>query len=405
MTIHLQSGNTFPLRIKSTPFETFFPNAQWVGDGSSITIELQHQPHTFNLELMMDPYSGAFAGAALTDQEDSAAVVGAVQDAKGTTGKEPLAVLLDNKPSNHTEEVDAELGDALRIRATSGRAQNKAHCEGAFGLFQQTVPALVVNGTDPRSLAGAVLLLVVMTFARAINNRPRRDRGGRSRVELHAEAPTPEQIEQARTALKERCRRQQLAQKTLEARQDPAVRELLDRTFARLTLLDPERSVRIAIARYPLDAIVDGVAIFEGKRAARTLPPTADARYLLGIVRNLADEDEGVHVTEALLRERMEMRDRMLADLQRCRDSIVREGRAANDVVKDLTNRALDAQRTIDRRFWLLSVADFIVAQPACDRAPLVRQLSGHIHATYRLSTRDRSAAVRFVVDRVVDIR
>lgn len=400
-----RAGRSPDERALRDAFETFFPNAQWVGDGSPITIELQHQRHTFNLELMMDPHSGAFAGMALTDEEDGAAVVEAVRDARQATGKDPIAVLLDNRPSNHTPEVDAGLGDAMRIRATPGRAQNKAHCEGAFGLFQQTVPALVVNGSDPRGLAHAILLLVVMTFARAVNHRPRRDRDGRSRVELHAEVPTPEQIEQARAALKERCRRQQLARRTLEARQDPAVRELLDRTFARLDLLDPERSVRIAIAGHPLDAIVDGIAIFDGKRAARTLPPTADARYLLGIVRNLAAADEGVHVTEALLRERMEMRDRMLVDLLRCRDGIMREGRPAADVVRDLTNRALDAQRTIDRRFWLLTVADFIVVQPAADQATLVMQLSGHIHATYRLSPHDRSAAVRFVVDRVIDIR
>jgi len=49
------------------------------------------------------------------------------------------------------------------------------------------------------------------------------------------------------------------------------VRAYLDRSFERLALLDPERNLRIAIARYPLDAIVDGVAIFEGKRAAGTI--------------------------------------------------------------------------------------------------------------------------------------
>ena len=33
-------------------------------------------------------------------------------------------------------EVDAALGDVTeRIRATPFRPQNKAHCEGAFGLF------------------------------------------------------------------------------------------------------------------------------------------------------------------------------------------------------------------------------------------------------------------------------
>jgi len=59
-----------------------------------------------------------------------------------------------------------------------------------------------------------------------------------------------------------------------------------------------------SIARYPLDVIVDGLAIFTGKRRVGTLPPGADARYLLGIVRNLGDEPEGIAITEELLHAR-----------------------------------------------------------------------------------------------------
>jgi hypothetical protein len=66
--------------------------------------------------------------------------------------------------------------------------------------------------------------------------------------------------------------------------------------FERLELLDPERYIRLAIGRYPLDAIVDAIAIFEGKRLARTLPEGADARYLLGIVRNVAAKHEGEQI-------------------------------------------------------------------------------------------------------------
>src|SRR5262249_50017538 len=152
-------------------------------------------------------------------------------------------------------------------------------------------------------------------------HRPRNDRGGRSRVELYRHEPTAEQIDKARAALKERCRKQQLARATARARQDPHVRALLDEAFKRLVLLDPEHHIRIAIARYPMDIIVDGIAIFEAKRQVNRLPEGVDARYLLGIIRNLADAREGVAIAEALLRARLDARDRMLAPLVQARDA------------------------------------------------------------------------------------
>jgi transposase InsO family protein len=212
-------------------FEVFFPNAQWVGDGSQISIDVCDATYVFNLELLVDPYSDAFVGASLGDQEDSDAVALAIADAKATTGVEPplpLSVLLDNKSSNHTPEVDQALDGAERLRATPGRPQNKAHIERGFGLLAQTAPPLVVEGADPRRLARSILQLVLTTFFRAVNHRPRKDRGGRSRVEIQGETPTAEQIEEARKALHERCRRQELARQTLEARQNPETRRYLD---------------------------------------------------------------------------------------------------------------------------------------------------------------------------------
>jgi hypothetical protein len=72
----------------------------------------------------------------------------------------------------------------MRIDATPSRAQNKAHVEGAFGLFAQKVPRLEVDTTDSRALARSILWLVATTFFRALNRAPRRDRAGRSRAEL-----------------------------------------------------------------------------------------------------------------------------------------------------------------------------------------------------------------------------
>ena len=402
-----REGRSPDERALRDAFEVFFPNAQWVGDGSQVALELSGARHVFNLELLVDSYSGAFVGASLGDQEDSEAVALAMADAKATTNAAPplpIAVLLDNKPSNHTPEVDRALDGSERIRATPERPQNKAHIEGGFGLFKQTAPLLLVEGEDSRSLARSILRLVITTFFRTLNHRPRKDRDGRSRVTIHGETPTTEQIAEARKALAERCRRQELARQTLEARQDPEVRAYLDRSFDRLALLDPERSVRIAIARYPLDAIVDGVAIFDGKRAAGTIAADTDARYLLGIIRNIAAQNEGQRICEALLRERMAQRDRMLASLQTERERIEQIVPAVGDRLKAFADRACEIDAVLDRRFWLLVLVDTLCAQPRSEHASLTENLSRRIHATFRITPRERAEAVRFIADRVVPL-
>ncbi len=386
-------------------FETFFPGAQWVGDGTAIDVHIGEQRFGFNLELMVDAHSDAAVGVSTRDEEDSKAVVEAFDDGVRTAGAPPLAVLLDNRSSNLTPEVDQGLGSAVRMAATKGRAQNKAHVEGAFGLFSQVMPLIAITATSTKEMARQILMLVVQTWGRTLNHRPRKDRKGRSRVQIYTtETPTPEQVEQARAALQERCRQQDLARETIEARQDPVRRSLLDDAFVRLALPDPEGNIRAAIARYSLDDILAGVATFEGKRDADTLPDGATGRYLLGIVRNIAQKDEGLRITEALLRARLEARDRLLLPLQKSRDTLMQNIADPMQRLKALADLALDADRLVDRIFWLDALADHIRRQPESRHAALLRFVSQRTHATFAVDYRDRQAAVRFLCAEVIPL-
>lgn len=294
----------------------FFSGAQWFADGSPISLVINGKTFTFNWELVVDASSGALVGASLRDAEDAQAVTEAFQDGVATTGAPPLALSTDNGTANASAEVAAALGDTLHLRATPGRPQNDAPVEGAFGLFQQTAPPLVLRGDTDKALAAAILVLVLTVWARAVNHRPRDDRRGRTRVQLYRdEQPTDAQIAAAKAALEERRRRQERAHRTRQARLDPVVRALLDDAFARLGLDDPTGHVRDAIAGYPLDAVLAGLATFDGKRAAGTLPPEVGPRYLLGIVRNIAQQDEGLAIADALWRTRLDARDRALLAL------------------------------------------------------------------------------------------
>ncbi len=393
-------------------FETFFAGAQWVGDGSPVTVRLtldgKDYQFGFNLELMTDPHTGAFVGISVRDEEDGLAVSEAFSDGVETTSTPPHALLLDNRPSNFTDEVGQAIGETQRIRATRGRAQNKAHVEGAFGLFKSTAPPLDISADTPHELASRVLELIVQTWARTLNHKPRKDRGGLSRVELYNQAgPTPEEVEQARQALEQRRRKQERAAETRRARQDPIARKLLDATFTRLALLDPDTNIRSAIARYPLDAIIAGVATFEGKRDAGTLPAGVDARYLRGIVRNIAQQDEGVRISELLLQRRLDARDFALVSLKSERDHIMDSNPDVRGRVESFIKNALRADRTIDYLFWLAATASTIGAIENTDseRYELFRAATRRIHAAFRLTYERRLSAVRWLARQAVIIQ
>lgn len=382
-------------------FVTFFPGAQWIGDGMQVPVEVNHQRFRFNLELDVDGYSAALVGADVGAEEDGAAVVGALRDGVRTTGAPPLALLLDNRESNHTDEVDAALGDdTMKIRATLGRAQNKAHVEGAFGLFAQTAPPLRLAAETPDEFARQALVLAVTIWARTLNHKPRNDRGGRSRAELYRDdKPTADQVAAAKQALEARRRQQEKAHETLRAREDPIVRAVLDREFERLGLVDPDGNTKRAIARYPLDAVLPGIAIFEGKRDAHTLPDGAGARYLLGIVRNVAQRREDRAMTDALVRLRIDARDAALAPLESMRRHILRDVAGPTDRIDAFLRSALDAEPLLDHRFWLRAVADVIAAEPPSNQISLFEHAARRIRSAYRVQHERRQDALIFLAE------
>ena len=381
-------------------FQTFFPGAQWVADGKTLEVVIDGQALHVNLELVVDAATDASVGISVRDEEDAKAVVEAFQSGVETTAKPPLALLLDNRPSNHTPEVDDALGETMRMRATPERPQNKAHVEGAFGLFAQKTPPIEVDTRDPRVLARQLALLVGTVFFRALNRAPRRDRNGRHRVELYGEQVSPEQRQAAMKSLRERLHKQELARQTRAARLDPGVRALLDDAFERLGLCDPERHLRDAIACYPLDAIVDAIAIFTARRDRGALKPTMDGRYLLGIARNLYHQHLADFISIALMRERLAASDRLLAPLVEARDAIGASPNATA-ALDDLLERLIAAERTIDRHFWTDAVVDLLAPLDDPQRCDLMRHAARRIHAAFKLTVQDRALLERLLLRRL----
>ncbi len=382
-------------------FASFFPGAIWVGDGSELVVELEGQQFCCNLELFVDAHSDAFVGLDVRDHEDSHAVIAAFDDGVETTSSRPLAVLLDNKVCNHVPAVHEATKRSLVIPATKARPQNKAHVEGAFGLFSQYAPPLRVEGETARERALSLALLCVQLFFAAMNMRSRRAKKGRSRIELYRNGqPTPEQVESARTALEERLAMQLAAQRTLRERQDPAKRAYLDEALERLGLSDPTGHVQAAIASHGFCDIVDGVATFLGKQRAKTLPEGVDVRYLLGIIMNIIDKREGQAIATALWDERIVAREQTFVCLIHERDALAQSGA---DIL-DFVDRAITAELELERYFWIDVVAKLVLAEPEACRESLFQRIARRVHTSYRVPRGRRQHVTRELATKLLPL-
>lgn len=373
-------------------FRTFFPGAQWLGDGTTIAIWLNTQCFVFNVEAMCDPASDALVGITVSDTEDERAVIETFEAACLTTGSGPIALTLDNRPSNFTPGVVDAIDPTVLLAATPGRGQAKAPLEGGFGLFQQTAPPLVIQGRTPREIARSVLALTMTLWAWARNGRPRTWLGGRTPRDFYRDAkPTPEEIREVEDYLRELGRRQERIRLTRAARLDPVRIALLTEGLAQLGIQDPDGSIARQLAGYSRDAIVRGLAAYKAKRDAGTLPASADPhRYLGGIIRNLHDRQELELTGRHLLDLRLRLGDLTLTPLESEAERL-RESRPAVGLPQEFVDKALCAKSTIEFRFWSTAAAKSIAALPPLAGRGLYSGLNRRIAASF-LTARDRRA-------------
>jgi len=376
-------------------FTTFFPGAQWIGDGTTVTISFNNHIFAFNAEAMLDADSNALIGFHVSSHEDEAAVINAYKHGAVTTHQQPLALTLDNRPSNHTSGVHQAAAPTLVIPATPGRGEAKAPIEGAFGLFQQTAPPLRVQGDTPRELARSVLALVFTVWALARNGKPRTRLGGKSPARYyHDYVPSQEEIEEAAKWLQELLRRAQLARETRARRADPVSRAILEQALDIFHIPDPDHRLSIALARYSREAIIRGIATFNSKIELETVPTHADpGRYLGGIVRNLNDRLElelmGKHLLDLRLRER----DLTLKPLLEM-EELVRSAIPPEKLPQAFLTLALDAESLISFRFFLNKAKEAFSNLPEPTRLLLYPHLVRHTAASFHTDKQRREDAV-----------
>ncbi|WP_428267362.1 integrase catalytic domain-containing protein [Haliangium sp.] len=396
-------------------FLSFFPGALWTSDGTVIKVTIDGQEHVFNLQLVVDTDSGAIVGMSVRDHEDGIAVRDAFADAVQTTGAPPLGLVLDRRPSNHGAEV-AELNrHTTVVHAGKNRPQSKGHVEGAFGLFSQLVPALELElgrdprTLDPRALARQLLSLVVQTWARTCNHRPRRSRGQRSRFDLYrSHQPDPVLDRRARADIARRAWRSRGRRRCNGT--ELGLHRFVRTELAALGIPDPSGYVATVLSGRPADAVLEGLAVYHGKQAAGTLPDDADGPYLLGIVERLCEDREGQAISAALWHTRGAAREHVLATLDDMEARARAGARArvddpsATDAVDNAVDHAMDADSDCDRRMWLAVAARIIRAAPGRYQRRLYRRASHRLVAHRRLRAAARLRALRILAAELIPL-
>jgi transposase InsO family protein len=375
----------------SNTFRSLFPGAQWLGDGTSIAVHWGSHVFVFNVEALQDVTSNAVVGFRASDSEDEEALRLTYEMGLETTGGPPLSVSLDNRPSNHSPGTLEALSGTTVLAATPGRGQAKAAVEGGFGLFQQTMPPLVVDGATWREMARCVLELVMTAWYRGRNGKPRERLKGKTPKDAYLNArPTQKELDEALAWIRELQRRQELMRRTREARQDPVRIELLKQGLLDLGIPDPKDRLAVALACYSREAIAYGLAAYRTKLNLDTLPLGADpGRYLGGIIRNQDTRLQLDELSKHLLDQRIRLRDLSLAPLTREAEQI-RSNTPTAQLPQVFIDRALEAKWEVDFRFWAQAATTTIAAMPAHQRASLYPHLCRRIAASFKTDRRRR---------------
>ncbi len=134
------------------------------------------------------------------------------------------------------------------------------------------------------------------------------------------------------------------------------------------------------------------------------MPDGVDGRYLLGIVRNVAAQREGDAIAQTLWEHRGYARDRAIEMLERQRDAICQSAQTAGEAVHDCVAAAMDADRKLDRLFWLTAAIDHARSQPTVTHHALYVDAARHINNTFRIPPIERQQAIRFLADRTVPL-
>jgi len=340
--------------------KTVQPGTILVTDGKDVTVHLTSsgEKKNFNWQGTVDQTTACHTAAVVSKTENAKAVRRAYEKSVGLIGREPAAMVHDNKPiyqDRHLKEAIER--KSLMIPATPRRPENKAVIEGEFGKFEQAVGRIHLDDSSTESLAESAVQEVVRAYTAGINHAGRFEFEGLSRLQVLRNAcPDPEKD---RVFLEMLQCRQALWRKPEQLPTMDVSRRILDEGFATFELVkfDPKGTLRTWLSsRYTPEAIRQGLAIFGTERAKGRLRSETAHRYLVKVIQNCQDEID-LREQEDHLRKFVEVEKRsLLCELEKDYEILSSEfkngGELENDLAFRMSEMAVFGSLILQRSFW-----------------------------------------------------
>jgi hypothetical protein len=369
------------------------PGAVLVTDGKTLEVvssasgELSH----YNWQAMVDQPTACHTATVLTETECAQGVYEAFEQSCKLLGRPPEALIHDGKPIHDDAALRAHIEPTTRmVRATPGRAQNKAVVEGEFGKFEQVVGTVYLDDTDTDTLKKSALSEVVRAYTGAVNHARRAELAGKSRLAVvRASRPDPEKdrafIEQLHAA--HTAKRPSAALPT-----QGVARQLLDEAFARFALEghDPEGKLRHWLsARFTPEAIRQGLAVFVAERDKGRLRNRTAHRYLVKLIHS-SQEELDLRREEQLLLEFAQSECALWlqsfeTDFTRLQTECHDDNTLDNDLAFRLSEHALFASLLLERAFWEDKLYSLLAQQ-----RHRVSAVCRHVRRMYEANVHDR---------------
>lgn len=361
----LQRHGLAPLEAKERgrPYhdkvEIFFPGAQAATDATECQVSFAREGAptetvTLKEQVALDIASGTILGTALREEEDAEGVKRVVVRAREEC-ESILAVLSDNGSANtsgavkRVTEEETELGSIFTFPA---HPRTNGHIEGFFGQFNRIVGSIAIDDSSRESIARSVLTLVWAIYTHFHNYSPRKRLGGLAPIEyLRRYAPSPEEVEGARSGLRKRKERSAALRRPNPRLRDEAFRLLVESLIA-------DHGFDVELEKALEQLVAFDTDVIERSSRALTVASCRDGfdenkrtfAYFMGIVQNKQREAD-----EARLRREVE-RDRTRFGLGRGR---IHDQRVAVERAQDVEELRQRPEGVILEKAALLLAGEF----------------------------------------------
>ncbi len=141
------------------------PNSLLSIDGSEIELNIDGEPHKFNLELGVDVGSFNHTGFNIGKSETSQAVLSVLKQHVRDYGC-PLGVVFDHGTANLSEDVRTWLikHDIEIVPAGPGNPKGNGTDEGAFSQLKKVLGTIELDSSSPENLGKSVLCALVALY-------------------------------------------------------------------------------------------------------------------------------------------------------------------------------------------------------------------------------------------------